>query len=225
MPAGLDLYSLSLSWLDLSQTDLQAIARHTNLEHLRLHSCSMAALPPSFTALTALCELDLSNCRNLHTGLGCLASYAQLESLKLASCYFIRELPHEISRCTALQWIDLTNCLELEDGLQHLARLPKLSALEMSTQSDVSLPHAFSGLSSLQFLQLGGQQAETPASLAPVAQLPQLGKLNVCLRSVPGATAPRLCSTHQPGAVPCGQRCRVGGASARPAGPPPAGAE
>jgi Leucine-rich repeat (LRR) protein len=155
--------SKTLRYLDISNCsrlekipkDLISVMEHPQTIRVAGSGSDLISIlmPNSFSSLSSLRELDLSNC-NLSDGaipndLCCLSS---LEDLNLSGNKFTR-IP-DIWQLSKLHDLDLSHCCNLLDG---------------------AIPNDLSGLSSLQYLFLSGNNfTRLPDSLAQLSRLERL---------------------------------------------------
>ncbi|CAA0384437.1 unnamed protein product [Arabidopsis thaliana] len=144
----------NLKWMDLSDSEdlkeLPNLSTATNLEELRLRSCSsLVELPSSIEKLTSLQILDLLDCSSL-VELPSFGNATNLRELKLQNCSSLIELPLSIGTATNLKKLDMNGCSSLVKLPSSIGDMTNLEEIDLFNCSRlVELPSSIGNLQNL----------------------------------------------------------------------------
>ena len=178
--------SLSLSYSRLtSLPDIFNSSSFNNLRSLSLSNCeSLTALPESLGNLSALEELDLSNCGNPTAG-----NLSTLKRLLFSNCKGLTVLPESLGNLSALKKLSLNNCRSLTALPESLDNLSALKKLDLKNCiSLTALPESLGNLSALKELYLNNCRSLTtlPESIGNLSVLEELHlRDNQSLQGIP----------------------------------------
>ncbi|VVA39008.1 PREDICTED: TMV resistance N [Prunus dulcis] len=126
-----------------------------HLSELHLDGTGVRELPLSIKHLTGLIVLNLRECKNLLSVPSIICSLASLKYLFLSGCSLIDQLPENIGSLELLKELDACQTAIRRLPLSILL-LKNLQRLCLFGCTGLQLPHSFSGLSSLVYLNLSG---------------------------------------------------------------------
>ncbi|KAL2628894.1 hypothetical protein R1flu_013580 [Riccia fluitans] len=94
-------------------------------------SCLSKTLTGRWGGMTALEELEVSDCRELTSFPDSLGELKALRTLQISSCDELRSLPESVGRVEMLKWLYVEHCAKLESLPESLGQLTTLKFLSL----------------------------------------------------------------------------------------------
>ncbi|KAH9305934.1 hypothetical protein KI387_010338 [Taxus chinensis] len=145
-----------------------------SLEHLKLTTRRMSALPTSFGDLTNLRHIDFSECRRLETLPVSCKQLIHLQHLDLKQCENLTLRSDMMESMTKLEYLRFSYCSKLEELPHHITNQASLRELYADDTRLQEIPSNIGVLRKLEVLKIGSRLLQIlPSSLENLSSLSQ----------------------------------------------------
>lgn len=178
-------FSLSFTYSDVDDADLERLAGNPFVRHVTLHHCpnltdAAVEILARFPNLERAILLRFPQWKN--PNFAALANCKQLHSLTLQSCDSLSEESlNGVAKCASLRWLELTLCPVSDANLAQIAKLSALESLHIkncSTLTDAGIAE-IAKLTKLNSLILKDVPELSDAGVAPLSGLSRLRSLAI----------------------------------------------
>ena len=178
-------FSLSFTYSDVDNADLERLAGNPFVRDVTLHHCpnltdAAVEILARFPNLERAILLRFPQWKN--PNFAALANCKQLHSLTLQSCDSLSEESlNGVAKCASLRWLELTLCPVSDANLAQIAKLSALESLHIkncSTLTDAGIAE-IAKLTELNSLMLEDVPELSDAGVAPLSGLSRLRSLAI----------------------------------------------